>query len=67
MVDLRSPKAKARDKWMDTHAAERNVTTSGADHDQAQYLQNRLEQAWSDGYDAGLRCGFEAGVTCSDG
>ena len=50
MTDLRSPEAKARDKWLESKEGQTccEGTANG------QYLQNRLERAFSAGLDAGV-------------
>jgi len=48
MKDMRSPLAKARDKWFDSQDGK--ACQEGAT--QGQYLRNRLEQAFIAGWEA---------------
>lgn len=49
---MKSPLAKARDKWINENLRSTDPTTLGAESSQRPYLQNRLEKAFCDGWNA---------------
>lgn len=68
MTDLRSPLAKARDKFLDSEEGVRaaDPISLKAPTEMRQYLRNRLENAFVRGWEAAMKAG-RAGQRRGDG